>query len=241
MSLERYVANHNIRNEVEAQRKPSQSPIRVLADMMIEDAVTELVSIDRGGNSPMRSALTADRPTNSKNMGRYRKNVEAMIYLGNIIIAMEDTVIDGQYDHKAFCDSVNQSIGTYAKFSEDFIGEPLEPKELPTEAKKKKDKKEKEIEARNITRVIDNDPTFSPFIEFPDALLPGPLLQVLEEQRMKSRIQRMARNYKKISGKLVRKDSIYSFREIQEITLSMFDSFIDNIGRSDAPPVDINT
>lgn len=218
MSLERYVTNQNINREVNNIRKIGQSPINAFARMLIDDATTELISIERGSNSPMGSVLSMDRPRdNRRQLQVHKRKMEAMIYFGNIIIAMENTVIDGTYNHQEFIDNVNHSLGSFAKYDNDF---PI------AEVEKDEDK----VSASDLRNIAKANPTLSTFMSYPDDWLPPAILRILEERKIYNEVFDMAADYEEVANRLVQEGTNgISDRQIQSITLDFFDRFIEEI------------
>lgn len=221
MGLERYVANQNIKREVENQRKLGQSPITAFAQMMITDATAELISMDRGKNSPMSSVLSADRPSKGRSLHKHKRQMEAMIYFGNIIISMENAAVEGQYNHAEFIDNINLSIGAYERYSTGFPNPKLE-------------KGEDEISAPDVRNIAKGNPTLSTFMLYPDVWLPQAILRVLQEQGIYDQVFDMAADYEEVTSKLIKETfSAISDRQIQLITLDFFDEFIEKQGITD--------
>lgn len=216
MSLERYIHNENIGREVDQQRKFGHSPIRAFAEMMINDAKTEMISIDRGSNSPMGSVLSLDRPKGHNQLKTHKRKMEAMIYFGNIIVAMEDTIVNGTYDHKSFISGVNTSLGTYVKYYADFPEERLE-------------KHEDRIDIDELRLAINNDPTFSVVFSYPEQYLPAAIVRILEEQRIYEDVLDLNFDYKNIAQRIATNPENVSINTVQLATLNFFDNFIERV------------
>ena len=216
MSLERYVHNENIKKEVDQQKKFGHSPIRTFAEMMINDAKTEMVSIDRGGNSPMGSVLSLDRPKEPNLLETHKRKMEAMIYFGNIIVAMEDTIVNGTYDHKSFISGVNTSLGTFVEYDEDFAEEELE-------------KNEDKIDIGELRQAINNDPTFSVVFSYPEEYLPAAIVRILKEQRIYEDVLDLNFDYKNIAQRIATNPESIPISSVQLATLNFFDNFIERV------------
>ena len=217
MSLERYIHNENIEREVDHQRKFGHSPTRTFAEMMINDARTEMISIDRGNNSPIGSVLSLDRPNNGlRQLKTHKRKMEAMIYFGNILIAMEDTIVNGAYDHNSFISGVNTSLGTFVKYDEDFAEEELE-------------KDEDRIDIHELRQAINNDPTFSVVFSYPEEYLPAAIVRILEEQRIYEDVLDLNLDYRKVAQRIATNPENVPITSGQLATLNFFDNFIEKI------------
>ena len=216
MSLERYIHNENIEREVDQQRNFGCSPISTFANIIITDAKTEMISIDRGNNSPIGSVLSLDRPNGLRQLRTHKRKMEAMIYFGNIIIAMEDAVVNGTYDHESFIARVNASLGTYVKYDEDFAVEKLE-------------QGEDKIDIDELRQAINNDPTFSVVFSYPEEYMPAAIVRILEEQNLYENVLDLNLDYRKVAQRIATNPENVSITSGQLATLNFFDNFIEKI------------
>lgn len=217
MSLERYANNHNLPREVQNVREPGQSPVGALATLFISDAEAELLSLNRGANSPFSSVLTQDRPANLRRRDPdYTRKVEALLYWGNAILSLEDIIKTGEYSHLDYVTRVNLSIGKYGgtKARErDII---IRYKDFPDEY-------------WDIARRAQGDPTLATFISDSSALLPEPIRHLWIEKKVFEHIAEMQVGYRRAAQKVIAREVDPDERKRdQRLTLQEHDEYYLN-------------
>lgn len=113
MSLERYIANNNLKREVERTKKAQQTLMGALGFQIADDATIALKMQKDGTGSPLSNVLTLDNPNVDPDDKEYRRRMEALVYWGVTPTYIEELIRSGTYDHDAYTKDVNFRIGQY--------------------------------------------------------------------------------------------------------------------------------
>lgn len=187
----------------------------VFAGMIIGDASTELASLNRRPNTPMRGIMTENRPQDlDKNAFAYRRSLEAMVYFAATIQAVENIISTGVYDHYTFASTINHATGQYAG---DKVVASLDEKPIPIDP----------IDLKLIQEFAQADPFFTIFFEDNGSLLPQKLCDTLDKSGHVDSIRKMLQDYREITDGLPKKESsLLAQPDYQTKRLEVFDEMI---------------
>lgn len=193
MSLERYIANDNLRQEVERSKKAEQTLVGALGFQIAADATIALKRQKDTTGSPLSSVLTLDNPDLDRNDTAFSRRMEALVYWGITPTYIEELVRSGTYDHEGYVTDVNLCIGKYGGRK---IANPV-----PVVIQYGKGRYKKLIELaqrdRTLTRVGLNR----------GGLLPNELVKLWERRNVLGEIDQLLPEYRAVAKKVLHHDT----------------------------------
>lgn len=186
MSLEnfcnRYPANPEVRGIVENRRRTEgqygKSLVVILAEQLARegrDGVREIINKLSGSNTMFRLEQESFQRLPAQDRSNLFRNYEAIVF-GNVVVSIEKTLANGEYDHEDFCERYNL----------DTSGFQLDKAEAGT---KKREKLSREQMSR-IYLTAGTDKTLAGFLEGEDVgALPSALREFLESRGLLNAIR----------------------------------------------------